>query len=59
MFGFRQPIVMVYVSEPPTKPPRFSFRDSSTLDGILIAVAIITAIALTVCLALLLLGFTG
>jgi hypothetical protein len=50
---------MVYVSEPSTKPPRFSFRDSSTLDGILIVAAIVTAVALTVCLALLLLGIIG
>ncbi len=50
---------MVYVSEQPTKPPRFSLRDTSTLDGILIVAAILTAVALAVCLALLLLGFIG
>jgi hypothetical protein len=48
---------MGYVSEPPSKPPRFSLRDPSTVDGFLIAFAIITALALAAYLALLLLGF--
>jgi hypothetical protein len=50
---------MVYVSEPLPRPPRFSLPDTSILDGLLIGGAIITAVALAVCLALLLLGFIG
>ena len=51
LFGFRPPIVMVHVSEPSARL-RFTLRDTSQLDGLLIAGAIITAVAL----ALLLLG---
>ena len=49
---------MVHVSEPSVRL-RFTLRDTSELDGLLIAGAITTAVALAACLALLLLGVIG
>jgi hypothetical protein len=59
LFGFRPPIVILYVSQLAPRPPRFSMRDTSIVDGILIVAAIITGVALAACLVLLLLGLIG